>query len=615
MQGKLGKTFRLAYRWTIRQFNAIIKGYYVNQGGKSMKLNRGTILLLALVIFIALTSGIYLYTNNKQYEEISYKLFLDHVEKNLVEEIKLSDKAKITGKLKNGKSFITDNPRTEDFKEYLLLYNVDVSEVGPNQALNQGVSFILLLMGIGVVAYLINGKGLKQAEKEMAAMSKLDAEGSSSSKTTFDDVAGNEEAKESLKELIDFIKNPDKYNRYGARLPRGVLLYGPPGTGKTLLAKALAGEANVPFYAVSGSDFIQVYAGLGASRIRELFKKAKESGKSVVFIDEIDALGKKRKGSSGSEEGDRTLNALLTEMSGFKGNEGIIVIAATNRIDTLDGALLRPGRFDRQIEVGLPDVNAREAILKLHSRNKPISKEVNLKQIALETIYFSGAKLENLMNESAMIAAKRKDRYITMEHINKAYFTVLVGEEKKDRSSISLEDKKITAYHEAGHALIAKKLSKSNRVTKVSIIPSTKGMGGFSLNLPPDRMYQTKKDITENIMIALGGRAAEEIIFGNDNITTGASSDLQKATEMALSMIGSYGMDEEIGLINYEVILNNNLNTDISLMKRTKKALEELYIETKEILKLNKRYLDSIAIKLLEKESLVEEELNQILAS
>ncbi len=582
-----------------------------------MKIDGKIKLLLVLIISIALMSGIYLYINSgRQYKEMPYRLFLIHLGKGLVDEVELSDKAKLTGKLKNGKIFITDNPRTENFKEQLLLHDVKVKEGDKNAILGQGISFILLLAGIGVVAYIINNNNSKQAEKEMATMSKMDTEDSSSDRTTFNDVAGNEEAKESLRELVDFIKYPENYDKYGARLPRGVLLYGPPGTGKTLLAKALAGEAKVPFYAVSGSDFIQVYAGLGASRIRELFKKAKEDGKSVIFIDEIDSLGKKRKGSSsnsGSEEGDRTLNALLTEMSGFKGNEGIIVIAATNRVDTLDEALLRPGRFDRQIEVGLPDVNARYSILKLHSKNKPLSKDVDLKKVALETVYFSGAKLENLMNESAMIAARKRDKHITMEHINKAYYTVLVGEEKKDRSNISIEDKGITAYHEAGHALVAKKLSKSNRVTKVSIIPSTKGMGGFSLNIPPDRMYQTKKDIIANIKVALGGRAAEELIFGKDNITTGASSDLQKATEMTLSMIGSYGMDEELGLLNYDVILSNNLNTDISLTERTRDMLGNLYIETKEVLKENKKYLDSIANMLIEKESLNEEEVNQIL--
>lgn len=584
-----------------------------------MKIDMKTKLLIVLVLSIALFSILYSYMNrNRGYDEIPYKLFLSHVEKGLVEEMELNEKPKLMGKLKNGEEFITDNPRTENFKEYLLLYNVKVIEGEETNILGQGISFILFLLGIGIVAYIINKNGSKQVEKEMAYMLEMDMEDSPSARITFDDVAGNEEAKESLKELVDFIKNPDKYAKYGARLPRGVLLYGPPGTGKTLLAKAVAGEAKVPFYAVSGSDFIQVYAGLGASRIRELFKNAKEDGKSVIFIDEIDALGKKRKGAgnhSGSEEGDRTLNALLTEMSGFKGNEGIIVMAATNRADTLDEALLRPGRFDRQIEVGLPDVNARLSILKLHSKNKPLSKNVDLKKIALETVYFSGAKLENLLNESAMLAARKRDKHITMEHINKAYYTVLVGEEKKDRSSISLEDKKITAFHEAGHALVAKKASKLNRVTKVSIIPSTKGMGGFSLNLPPDKMYQTKKDIITNIKVALGGRAAEELVFGKDNITTGASSDLQKATEMTISMIGSYGMDDEVGLINYDVILNSNLNTDVSLMERTRDMLESLYGETKEILEVNRYYLDQMANMLLEKESLSEEEIDKILAS
>ncbi|HHV39038.1 MAG TPA: ATP-dependent zinc metalloprotease FtsH [Tepidimicrobium sp.] len=582
-----------------------------------MKIGGRIKLLLALAISIALILGIYVYRNrNSEYIELSYNSFLNHVEEGLVDEVEFNNSAKLKGRLKDGQHFITDNPRTEDFKENLLLHDIEVAEEDNRAIAGQVISFIFLLSGVGVLGYMINKNSSKQAEREMATMSKVETGYPASDRVTFNDVAGNEEAKDLLKELIDFIKDPHKYNSYGARLPRGVLLYGPPGTGKTLLAKALAGEANVPFYAVSGSDFIQVYAGLGASRIRELFKRARESGKSVIFIDEIDALGKKRKdsgASGGSEEGDRTLNALLTEMSGFKGNEGIIVIAATNRVDTLDEALLRPGRFDRQIEISLPDVNARLAILKLHSRNKPISQKVDLRNIAQETIYFSGAQLENLMNESAMLAAKQRAKYITMEHINKAYFTVLVGEEKKDRSSITLEDKRITAYHEAGHALVAKRLSKSNRVAKVSIIPSTRGMGGFSLNIPPDRMYQTKMDIVNNIKIALGGRAAEELILGKDNITTGASSDLKRATEMALSMIGSYGMDEEIGLIDYNVVLNSNLDTGTSLMERTREFLEKLYMETKVILEHNRKYLDAIADKLLEKESLNEEELNRIL--
>lgn len=583
-----------------------------------MRIDRKVKVLLFLIISIALLSSLYLYMNsNKNYKEISYKRFLSYVENGQVEKVELDDSPKITGKLKNGNYFVTDNPRTENFKENLLKNNIKVKETNGNSALMQGLTFILFLLGIGAIGYFLNNNMTKQAQKEMAVMSNVDEENFNEKDISFKDVAGNEEAIGSLKELVDFIQNPDKYDKYGARIPRGVLLYGPPGTGKTLLAKALAGEAKVPFYSVAGSDFIQVYAGLGASRIRTLFKKAKESGKSVIFIDEIDALGKKRKGNfsnGGSDESDRTLNALLTEMSGFKENEGIIVVAATNRVDTLDEALLRPGRFDRQIEVGLPDVNARYKILSLHSKNKPLSDSVNLKKVAHETVYFSGAMLENLMNESAMLAARNNDPSINMNHIDKAFYTVLVGEEKKDRSTILFEDKKITAYHEAGHALITKIVSKENRVTKVSIIPSTRGMGGFSMNIPPDKMYQTKNDIKNNIMVALGGRAAEEVVFGENNITTGASSDLKKATEMSLSMIGIYGMDKELGLLNYESILGQNMEGNKILIDRIKDILDNLYSETKKLIIDNIDYLDKIASLLLEKEVLDEEDMNRLVS-
>ncbi|MCQ4924207.1 ATP-dependent metallopeptidase FtsH/Yme1/Tma family protein [Tissierella carlieri] len=578
-----------------------------------MEINKKMKIIISIAISIVILSTGLLYIKNKnKVEEMPYTLFLTHVQKGLVEEVKLSNNGKIEIKLKNGKVAITDNPRTEKFKEELLLYDVKVVEKDGN--LNQAIPMLLLVSVMGFTIFYLNRNMSKQAEKEMSNMSKVTTD-YSSRRITFDDVAGNEEAKESLMDMVDFIKNPEIYNKFGARLPRGVLLYGAPGTGKTLLAKAMAGEAGVPFYAVSGSDFVQVYAGLGASRIRELFKKAKEAGKSVIFIDEIDSLGKKRKSGdhpSGSEEGDRTLNALLTEMSGFKENEGIIVVAATNRIDILDEALLRPGRFDRQVEVSLPDVNGRYEILKLHSKNKPVSKKVDLKKVALETIYFSGAKLENLMNESAIIAVKEKSKEITMDHINKAYYSVLVGEEKKDRSSIDIKDKEITAYHEAGHALVAKLIAKDNRVTKVSIIPSTKGMGGFSLNIPPDKMYQTKKDILSNIMIALGGRAAEEIIFGKEEITTGASSDLEKATNMTLSMIGVFGMDEIVGLLNYNVLSSRNLD-DGRLLNRAKEILEKLYLDTINILNSNMNSLQSLAENLIEKEVLSEDEINKIL--
>ena len=574
-------------------------------------------ILLLLVISFAILSSLYLYINSeKKYEDISYSEFISYVKNGKIERVNLNNSSRIRGKFTTGEFFITDNPRTENFKETLLINNIKVVETSGNSTIVQGFTFLLFLVGIGAIAYFINNNMTKQAQKEMASMSNVESNNENEYTFTFDNVAGNEEAKESLKELVDFIDNPEKYSKYGARIPRGILLYGPPGTGKTLLAKALAGEAKVPFFSVTGSDFIQVYAGLGASRIRALFKKAKECGKSVIFIDEIDALGKKRKGSlsnNGNDEGDRTLNALLTEMSGFSESEGTIVVAATNRVDILDEALLRPGRFDRQIEVGLPDVNGRYKILKLHSENKPLSEDVNLEKLSQETSYFSGAMLENLMNEAAMIAARNNDPDIKMVHIDKAFFTVLVGEEKKDRSGILMKDKKITAYHEAGHALVAKKVSKDNRVTKVSIIPSTKGMGGFSMNIPPDKIYQTKKDIMNNIMIALGGRAAEEIIFGVENITTGAYNDLQKATDMVVKMMGVYGMDEELGLLNYEVVLGGNIGSNSIIIERSKKQIDLLYNETKKLIIENSKFLNQIAINLLDKEVLDEMEINEII--
>ncbi|KNF09497.1 ATP-dependent zinc metalloprotease FtsH 1 [Gottschalkia purinilytica] len=583
-----------------------------------MKLSKKmkVLLVIATIVLVSTVSLTTFFVKQNKYQEISYTEFMTNVKKGNIKNVNLSDDSKITGVTKDGKNFKTDNPRSEDFKKQLLESKVKVEETNGTSFVTNTFFLVMTLIGFVGIIHFSSKNSSKQAQKEMTQMSSIGNDNDVSTKITFDDVAGNEEAKENLRELVDFIQNPEKYQKYGARMPRGVLLYGAPGTGKTLLAKALAGEAGVPFFAVTGSDFIQIYAGVGASRIRSLFKKAREAGKCVIFIDEIDAMGKKRKSglaSGASDESDRTLNALLTEMSGFKGNEGIIVIGATNRIDTLDDALLRPGRFDRQIEVGLPDVNARYKILKLHSKNKPISQDVDLKKVAYQTVYFSGAKLESLMNESAMIAAKHNDLNITMNHIDKAFYTVVVGEEKKDRSSISLEEKSITAYHEAGHALVAKLTCPKNRVTKVSIIPSTKGAGGFSMNIPPDKMYQTKDDIKNHIMISLGGRAAEEIVFGKDNITTGASNDLERSTNMALSMISKFGMDDEAGLINYEIALGGNLGANNYIIDRTRFILKEMYDKTLDILKNNMNLLEKITQNLLEKETLDEDEINNIL--
>lgn len=573
--------------------------------------NKKNILIL-IVVLVIVSSFILYYRSEDQIEEIPYPLFLKHLERGLIEEVTLTNSSKISILLVNGTKVLSDNPRTLDFKEELLLSDVKVIEKEVNS--KDTTMLIFFMLGLVALIFFIRKNFSKNAEKEIENILEMDTfEGDLN--ISFNDIAGNEEAKETLREMVDFINNPEVYKEFGARLPRGVMLYGPPGTGKTLLAKALAGEAGVPIYPVSGSDFVQIYAGVGAARIRDLFKKAKKSGKSVIFIDEIDSLGKKRKTSniSGSEEGDRTLNALLAEMSGFKENEGIIVVAATNRIDVLDEALLRPGRFDRQVEVQLPDVNARYKILELHGKNKPLSKDVDLKKLASETIYFSGAQLENLLNESAMLAVRSRETKINKEHINRAYYKVLVGDEKKDRSIYSNKDKEVTAFHESGHALVAKKVSSEHRVTRVSIIPSTKGIGGFSLNIPPDKMYQTKQDMVNNIMIALGGRAAEEIVYGKDNITTGASSDLEKATEIALAMIGIYGMDNDTGLLSYNVLHSKDIGRDNSLIVPVRELLGRLYSDTIILLNDSKNELHGLANALLDKEVLDESEIEKII--
>ena len=430
----------------------------------------------------------------------------------------------------------------------------------------------------------------------------------------FHTVAGNDEAKESLIDIVDFLKTPEKYSKYGAKMPKGVILYGSPGTGKTLLAKAVAGEAGVPFYALSGSDFVQVYVGVGASRVRNLFKKAKAHGKAVIFIDEIDAIGKTRAGGNsatggGNDERDQTLNALLTEMSGFGESDGIVVIAATNRLDTLDSALLRPGRFDRHVEVALPDVNARERILELYLNNKP-HKDININTIAKNTAYFSGAKLEALINESAILAAKEDCTFITQNHINSAFSTVLAGSEKKDRSSITNADSKLTAYHEAGHALMSLLKVPEDRISRISIIPTTKGAGGYTLTIPKDSSYQRMDYISNKIMVLLGGRAAEELIFGADKISTGASGDIGQSTDIAMAMITEYGMGEALGLLKLSNLGNLSASYGNVVIDECKKLVDKLYEDTLNTLKENSHILEKIASDLLEYETIDEGHLN-----
>jgi len=444
-------------------------------------------------------------------------------------------------------------------------------------------------------------------------------------KITLNEVAGLKEEKEELEEIVEFLKEPGKFTRVGARIPKGVLLEGAPGTGKTLLAKAIAGEANVPFFSISGSDFVEMFVGVGASRVRDMFAEAKRHAPCIIFIDEIDAVARRRGTGMGGghDEREQTLNQLLVEMDGFGINEGIIVMAATNRVDILDPAILRPGRFDRKISVASPDVGGRQDILKVHAKNKPLADDVNLEQIAQTTAGFTGADLENLLNEAAINAAMDKRVFVKQEDIKKAFIKVGIGSEKKSRI-ISDKEKKITAYHEAGHAILFHVLPDVGPVYTVSIIPTGIGAAGYTMPLPEkDEMFLTKGKMKEDIMVSLGGRIAEEIIF--DDITTGASSDIKKATKTARRMVTRYGMSENIGVINYdddddEVFIGRDLahaknhSESISgeIDKEVKAIIDECYAKAKEIILEHEKVLHECAKLLLEKEKIGRSEFESL---
>ena len=492
-------------------------------------------------------------------ETVSYAKFSADVKDKKVSRVYLTNTPEIKVELLNGDIYLTANPRSTDFKVSLLNSGIIVSEQ-PLKDIKTLLPISVLIVSV-IALILMMMKSSNVMSKKLLSVDALDTNIEKEIGYNFENVAGNEEAKESVRDIVDFLKNPEKYNAYGARMPKGIILYGEPGTGKTLLAKAVAGEAGVPFFAMSGSDFVQVYVGVGASRIRQLFKKARTYGKAVIFIDEIDAIGKRRDNSKagGSEERDQTLNALLTEMSGFNEKEGIVVMAATNRLDILDSALLRPGRFDRHIEIMLPDLSERENIIALHLRNKPIGN-VDLMEWAKKTAYFSGAKIESLLNEAAIIACKENSINIEEYHIDKAYSIVLAGYEKKNRTHIKEKDRVITAYHEAGHALCSISILPDEKISKVTIIPSTKGAGGYTLSTAEDSLYQNKEYLMKRIMVLLAGRAAEEIVFGTELITTGAHSDLKHATNIAVNMVSEYGMGETLGLLNLGELRNINVN-------------------------------------------------------
>ena len=487
---------------------------------------------------------------------------------------------------------------------------------------------LLIVLAVGVFLFMMmnaqnaaggNGSKMMNFGKSRAKLSVGDKN------AVFDQVAGMQEEKQELAEIVDFLKNPDKYTKVGARIPKGVLLEGPPGTGKTLLAKAVAGEANVPFFSISGSDFVEMFVGVGASRVRDLFEEAKKHSPCIVFIDEIDAVARIRGTGMGGghDEREQTLNQLLVEMDGFGVNEGIIVLAATNRVDILDPAILRPGRFDRKVAVSVPDVQGREDILKVHAKNKPMAEDVDLKQIAQTTAGFTGADLENLLNESAINAAKEGRAYLSQEDIKQAFVKVGIGTEKKSRI-ISDKEKKITAYHEAGHAILFHTLPDVGPVYTISIVPTSSGAAGYTMPLPEkDEMFLSKGKMLQEIMVALGGRIAEELIF--DDITTGASSDIKRATKTARRMVTRYGMSENIGVICYdedggEVFIGRDLAhtkshseaVSAEIDKEVKAIVDDCYAKAKSIIADHMNVLHSCAKLLLEKENVTREEFEAL---
>ena len=482
---------------------------------------------------------------------------------------------------------------------------------------------MLVVLAVGIFLFMMmNAQQAGGGNGKMMNFGKSRAKMTLGDKSvTFAQVAGLKEEKEELEEIVDFLKEPGKYTGVGARIPKGVLLEGPPGTGKTLLAKAVAGEAGVPFFSISGSDFVEMFVGVGASRVRDLFEEAKHNAPCIVFIDEIDAVARRRGTGMGGghDEREQTLNQLLVEMDGFGVNEGIIVMAATNRGDILDPAILRPGRFDRKVAVGTPDIGGREEILKVHAKNKPLGDDVNLQQIAQTTAGFTGADLENLLNEAAIIAAKENRSFIAQKDIKRAFIKVGIGAEKKSRI-ISDKEKKITAYHEAGHAILFHVLPDVGPVYTVSIIPTGVGAAGYTMPLPEkDEMFATKSRMLQDIMVSLGGRIAEEIIFGD--ITTGASSDIKKATKTARRMVTRYGMSDNIGVICYdddddEVFIGKDLahakahSEEISgeIDKEVKSIIDDCYTKAKDIILQHEDVLHSCAQLLLEKEKITREE-------
>jgi cell division protease FtsH len=606
--------------------------------------NRSTRFIMIALLVILVISIFYSFGNANGPEELTNSTFIELLENGGITSVQIDPLAgetnyrayKVTGKLLDEANYITYLANDDELTRVTdTIYQINNDSVITNDItwlFNPGATYnllniifpIILVAGV-VIMLVVMMRGGTNANKQAFDFGKSRAQVSKNQKTTFNDVAGADEEKEELREIIDFLKNPKKYMDLGARIPRGVLLVGPPGTGKTLIARAVAGEANVPFYFVSGSDFLEMFVGVGASRVRDMFKTAKTHSPCILFIDEIDAVGRQRGTGlgGGHDEREQTLNQLLVEMDGFGHNSGVIVMAATNRVDILDPALMRPGRFDRQIFVGRPDIKGRVEILKVHSRNKKINPEITFQEIARRTPGFTGADLENLMNEAALLAARENKPQIELTHIDEAVDRVMMGPAKKSRV-FSKKEKEIIAYHEAGHAVIGIKLENANIVHKVTIIPRGQA-GGYNLMLPKEEQafLQTKQNLLEMIIGLLGGRVAEEVIF--QEISTGGHNDLQRSTAIARAMITEYGMSERLGPITYEkdsdtVFLgrdygkSKNFSEQIAteIDKEVRGIIHECYEKAKELIEKNIGLLKRIAHYLLEVETLTKEDIDEI---
>ena len=600
----------------------------MGKGAKGINLTFIFILILVLVLIWASTNsgGSGSYTKGQ---------FVKEMEEGLVVDVEIHPNAQVpTGMLR---ITLKDNQQRSlyvsdvvEIQELVKSYNIDpiVKDVPQeNWFITELLPLLMLLVVVVFMFSMMNAQNSGNSGGKMMNFGKSRARLMTGGEVTLKDVAGLREEKEDLEEIVDFLKDPSKYTKVGARIPKGVLLEGAPGTGKTLLAKAVAGEANVPFFSISGSDFVEMFVGVGASRVRDLFAEAKKSAPCIVFIDEIDAVARRRGTGMGGghDEREQTLNQMLVEMDGFGTNEGIIVMAATNRVDILDPAILRPGRFDRKITVSPPDVGGREEILNVHARNKPLSEDVDLKQVAQTTAGFTGADLENLLNESAIHAAKENRAFIQQDDIKKSFIKVGIGAEKKSRI-ISDKEKKITAYHEAGHAILFHVLPDVGPVYTVSIIPTGLGAAGYTMPLPErDEMFNTKGRMLQDIMVSLGGRIAEEIIF--DDVTTGASSDIKKATKVARAMVTKYGFSDNIGVINYdeddnEVFIGRDLAHTRSHSEavaseidvEVKAIVDDCYKKAKDIIMKYETVLHACAELLLEKEKIGRDEFEALFA-